>query len=84
MNESQVENRANNTKSEQYDSQSYRKKLEDFENDGKKLKEADLAITEPMKKSKSNGLKFGLMASNATSSHEKSANDDVGKKESSL
>ena len=46
MNESQVENRSNNTKSEQYDSQSYRKKLEDFENDGKKLKEADLAITE--------------------------------------
>ena len=27
--------------------------LEDFENDGKKLKEADLAITEPMKKSNS-------------------------------
>ena len=83
MNESQVENRSNNTKSEQYDSQSYRKKLEDFENDGKKLKEADLAITEPMKKGKSNGLKFGLMADKSYS-HEKSANDDVGKKESSL
>ena len=61
MNESQVENRSNNTKSEQYDSQSYRKKLEDFENDGKKLKEADLAITEPMKKGKSNGLKLSLI-----------------------
>ena len=71
MNESQVENRSNNTKSEQYDSQSYRKKLEDFENDGKKLKEADLAITESMKKGKSNGLKFGLMASNATSGNSK-------------
>ena len=71
MNESQVENRSNNPKSEQYDSQSYRKKLEDFENDGKKLKEADLAITEPMKKGKSNGLKFGLMASNATSGNSK-------------
>ena len=45
--------------------------LEDFENDGKKLKEADLAITEPMKKGKSNGLKFGLMASNATSGNSK-------------